>query len=313
MRWLSLLLGICLSMVAHADAHWDADAKLFLHRNAPSDGYPYRLYAPPHVGPHEKLPLIVFLHGSGQNGDNNEDQIADGANGAMQLLDAARAQHKRILFAAPQSPQDYWVPGKVMAVIADIEQRWPVDRDRVVLTGLSSGGTGVWDVAMGKPKYDQGHGDDLHRRSLYTFWKRSVAPPAMLAFDAPDHNYCVARRQSTSTPLQALVLLNDIQITESARFISQRALQHFPDSPEQRILYTFKSIADRDPTATELSILKRLYQEQYDSFSADLNSAKKLLSVGESKTDPSLDPIDLATGTVLAEALLNSDDAIMRR
>jgi len=151
MRWLSLLLGICLSVVAHADAHWDADAKLFLHRDAPPDGYPYRLYAPPHVGPHEKLPLIVFLHGSGQNGDNNEDQIADGANGAMQLLDAARAQHKRILFAAPQSPQDYWVPAKVMAVIADIEQRWPVDRDRVVLTGLSSGGTGVWDVAKAWP------------------------------------------------------------------------------------------------------------------------------------------------------------------
>jgi hypothetical protein len=172
---------------------------------------------------------------------------------------------------------------------------------------------GVWDVAMGHPKYDQGHGDDLHRRSLYTFWKRSVSPPAMLAFDAPDHNSCVARRQSTSTPLQALVLLNDIQIPESARFISQRALEHAPNSPDQRILWTFNSIANRTPTERELSILKRLYQEQYDSFSSDPVSAKKLLEVGESKNDPTLDPIDLATGAVLAEALLNSDDAIMRR
>jgi hypothetical protein len=166
---------------------------------------------------------------------------------------------------------------------------------------------------MGKPKYDQGHGDDLHRRSLYTFWKRSVAPPAMLAFDAPDHNYCVARRQSTSTPLQALVLLNDTQITESARFISQRAITEAGDSPESRILWTFRTIADRDPTDRELSILKQLYHEQYETFSNDLPSAKKLLAVGESKNDPTLDPIDLATGTVLAEALLNSDDAIMRR
>ncbi|HEY2584368.1 MAG TPA: DUF1549 domain-containing protein, partial [Tepidisphaeraceae bacterium] len=70
---------------------------------------------------------------------------------------------------------------------------------------------GVWEVAMGHPNYDQGHGDDLHRRSLYTFWKRSVPPPAMMAFDATDRNYCVVHRQSTSTPLQALALLNDVQ------------------------------------------------------------------------------------------------------
>ncbi|MER3546489.1 MAG: hypothetical protein C4338_02345 [Rhodanobacteraceae bacterium] len=151
MRWLGLLLGICLGSGALADAHWNADAKLFLYRAAPAGGYPYRLYLPPHLEPNEKLPLIVFLHGSGQNGDNNEDQIADGANGAMQLLDTARAEHKRILFAAPQSPQDYWVPAKLMAVIADIETHWPVDRNRIVLTGLSSGATGVWDVAKTWP------------------------------------------------------------------------------------------------------------------------------------------------------------------
>lgn len=151
MRWLILLLGMGLGLAALADAHWDADAKSFLHRAAPAGGYPYRLYVPPHIAAHENLPLIVFLHGSGQNGNNNEDQIAWGANGAMQLLDTARAEHKRILFAAPQSPQDYWVPAKVMGVIADIERHWPVDRDRIVLTGLSSGGTGVWDVAKAWP------------------------------------------------------------------------------------------------------------------------------------------------------------------
>ena len=151
MRWLILLLGMGLGLAALADAHWDADAKSFLHRAAPAGGYPYRLYVPPHIAAHENLPLIVFLHGSGQNGNNNEDQIAWGANGAMQLLDTARAEHKRILFAAPQSPQDYWVPAKVMAVIADVERHWPVDRDRIVLTGLSSGGTGVWDVAKAWP------------------------------------------------------------------------------------------------------------------------------------------------------------------
>ena len=108
---------------------------------------------------------------------------------------------------------------------------------------------GVWDVAMGHPKYDQGHGEDLHRRSLYTFWKRSVPPPAMLAFDSPDRNYCVARRQSTSTPLQALALLNDVQITEAARFLSQRMIKEGGDSIDQRVAWMFRLVTDREPTS----------------------------------------------------------------
>ena len=144
-----LLFGIGVAAMprALADAHWNADAKLFLYRSAPAGGYPYRLYAPRDIGPHERLPLIVFLHGSGQNGDNNEDQIADGANGAMHLLDVARRMRMRLLFAAPQSPQDDWVPAKIMAAIADIEREWPVDRNRIVLTGISTGATGAWDMA----------------------------------------------------------------------------------------------------------------------------------------------------------------------
>jgi hypothetical protein len=172
---------------------------------------------------------------------------------------------------------------------------------------------GVWEVAMGHPTYNQGHGDDLHRRSLYTFWKRTVPPPAMMAFDATDRNYCVVRRQSTSTPLQALALLNDVQITEAARFISQRAIREAGDSPEDRVKWIFRLITDRSPTAAELTILKQMQAEQREIFMNDPASVKKLLSEGEAKNDPSLDPVELATGTVLAEAMLNHDDAIMRR
>ncbi|MDQ3624237.1 MAG: DUF1553 domain-containing protein, partial [Verrucomicrobiota bacterium] len=85
---------------------------------------------------------------------------------------------------------------------------------------------GLWEeIAMGKPRYEQGRGEDLHRRSLYTFWKRTVPPPAMTTFDAADRSYCTVRRQSTSTPLQALALLNDVQIVEAARLIAQRMLK----------------------------------------------------------------------------------------
>ena len=172
---------------------------------------------------------------------------------------------------------------------------------------------GVWEVAMGHPNYDQGHGGDLHRRSLYTFWKRSVPPPAMMAFDATDRNYCVVHRQTTSTPLQALALLNDVQITEAARFISQRTMREGGDTPEARIAWMFRLITDRGPTGPELKILMQMEAEQREIFSNDPASAKKLLSEGEARNDPSLDPLDLATGTVLAEAMLNHDEAVMRR
>lgn len=143
------ILGASPAATVRSNAGWYAQA---LYRRAPgAGGLPYRLFAPPHVGAREKLPLIVFLHGSGQNGDNNEDQIAEGANGALQLLDEARRKHIRLLFAAPQSPQDYWVPAEVMTVIADIEHEWPVDHHRIVLTGLSTGATGVWDMAKAYP------------------------------------------------------------------------------------------------------------------------------------------------------------------
>ena len=172
---------------------------------------------------------------------------------------------------------------------------------------------GVWDVAMGHPVYDQGHGDDLHRRSLYTFWKRSVPPPVMLTFDASDRNYCVVRRQSTSTPLQALALLNDTQIVEAARHISQRMLHEGGDTLDHRIAWAWRLITSRGPSDKELSLLKGLFDEQREIFAKDPKAAEELLGVGEARSDESLNKIDLAAGTVLAQAILNHDAAVMRR
>jgi hypothetical protein len=172
---------------------------------------------------------------------------------------------------------------------------------------------GVWDVAMGHPTYEQGHGDDLYRRSLYTFWKRSVAPPVMLTFDASDRNYCVVKRQSTSTPLQALALLNDTQIVESARHVSQRMLKEGGDTLEQRIAWAWRLITSREPTDKEMVVLKELFNEQHEIFAKDPKSADELLKVGEKQSDESLNKIELAAGTVLAEAMFNHDATVMRR
>lgn len=172
---------------------------------------------------------------------------------------------------------------------------------------------GLWAIAMGQPHYDQGHGDDLHRRSLYTFWKRTVPHPAMVTFDAAERNVCIAKRQSTSTPLQALALLNDVQIVEAARFAAQRMLLEGGATDEARVAWLFRTICSRAATEKESQILVALVNEQRELFKANPTEATKLLAVGEAKNDAKLEAIELAAGTVLAEAIYNLDEAVMRR
>lgn len=172
---------------------------------------------------------------------------------------------------------------------------------------------GLWDIAMGRPQYDQSHGPDLYRRSLYTFWKRTVPPPAMMTFDAADRSYCTVRRQSTATPLQSLALLNDPQIIEAARFVAQRMLKEGGDSVESRVAWVFQLVTSRPPSAREAEILKQMYLEQRADFVSDAEAAKKLLAVGEAKSDTALAPADLAAGTIVALAILNHDEAVHRR
>ncbi|HEV2294168.1 MAG TPA: DUF1553 domain-containing protein [Tepidisphaeraceae bacterium] len=172
---------------------------------------------------------------------------------------------------------------------------------------------GLWDVAMGKPTYDQDKGEGLYRRSLYTFWKRTVPPPAMTLFDAADRSNCTVQRQSTSTPLQALALLNDPQIVEAARFVSQRMLMEDGATLDDRIGWAVRLLTGRAANSRELEVLKQLYAEQRALFAADPDAATKLLKVGEKPNDETLDRADLAAGTVLAIALFNHDGAVMRR
>jgi hypothetical protein len=173
---------------------------------------------------------------------------------------------------------------------------------------------GLWEeIAMGKPHYQPGKGDDLHRRSLYTFWKRTVPHPAMITFDAAERNVCVIRRQQTSTPLQALTLLNDPQIIEAARLMSERMLKEGGAALDDKVAWAFRAAAGRWPSSKETSVLKQLFLEQRQIFAADQQAAAKLLTIGDAVNDPGVSPADLAAGTVLAEAILNHDEAVMRR
>jgi hypothetical protein len=172
---------------------------------------------------------------------------------------------------------------------------------------------GLWDEAMGRPAYPRSKGPDLYRRTLYTFWKRTAPPPTSVAFDAADRSVCTARRQSTSTPLQALALLNDPQIVEAARFLGQRMLKVGGPTRADQAAWAFRLVATRAATDKERTILAKLFDEEAAVFVGDPKAAEKLLTVGDGKTDPALKPAELAAATSVALTILNHDAAVMRR
>jgi mono/diheme cytochrome c family protein len=172
---------------------------------------------------------------------------------------------------------------------------------------------GLWNEAMGRPAYPRSKGPDLYRRTLYTFWKRTAPPPTSVAFDAADRSVCTVRRQSTSTPLQALALLNDPQIVEAARFLGHRMLNERGATRADQAAWAFRVVATRAATERERTILARLYDEQAALFEADPKAAERLLAVGDGKTDAKLRPADLAAATAVALTILNHDAAVVRR
>jgi hypothetical protein len=163
------------------------------------------------------------------------------------------------------------------------------------------------------PAYKQSVGHDLYRRSLYTVWKRTAPMPNMLAFDAASREVCVARRQATSTPLQALVLLNDPQFVEAARALGERTLKEGGAGAAERVRFAFRQLASRAPTTEETRLLVALYEQQRWLFRRNPGEAVKLIKIGERKPESTLPPEELAAATVLAQTILNLDATIWKR
>ncbi len=159
-------------------------------------------------------------------------------------------------------------------------------------------------------RFVQSHGPDLYRRSLYTFWKRTSPPPSLTAFDAPNRETCTVARERTSTPLQALVLIDDPTYTEASRVLAERTMTQGGTKAEERIAFAFRLATARMPTARETGILLDLFQKQHRRFSADPQKALSLLQVGEMPRDGHLDPAELAAWTSVASTILNLDETI---
>jgi hypothetical protein len=163
------------------------------------------------------------------------------------------------------------------------------------------------------PEYVPDRGRGLYRRSLYTFWRRTSPPPNMTIFDAPSRETCIARRQLTTTPLQPLVTLNDPQFVEAARGLGERMLHQAGFSLDDRLAFAFRCGCTRRPTRRELSLISTLYHHQLEWFRQHPDAARGFLRTGEHPPDERLDAVELAAATVVANAILNLDAAVMTR
>ncbi|MGH8247555.1 MAG: DUF1553 domain-containing protein, partial [Gammaproteobacteria bacterium] len=171
----------------------------------------------------------------------------------------------------------------------------------------------LWkDTSMQDMDYLQSRGDDLYRRNLYTFWKRTIAPPLLVNFDAAMRESCVVRETRTNTPLQALNLMNDVTFLEAARFVGQRMMKEGGNGPANRLRYGFRLALGRWPEPAEEAIVRDTYQYHLDYFSHEPARARAYLQHGDSPPDPALDPRDLAAYASVASLLLNLDETVTK-
>ncbi|MCA9146860.1 MAG: DUF1553 domain-containing protein, partial [Planctomycetales bacterium] len=175
---------------------------------------------------------------------------------------------------------------------------------------------GLWLEINNRPNYSKeyptGSGDDLYRRSLYTYWKRTLPPPTMAAFDAPEREFCLVRRSRTNTPLQALVVLNDPQFVEAARHLAARMMNEGGHDIDSRLVTGVRMALARPPSADELEELRAYYKSELAYFAEHQDAAMKLLQVGQSPRNDQLDIVDHAAYTSVARLLLNLDETLTK-
>ena len=162
---------------------------------------------------------------------------------------------------------------------------------------------------MGRFHYESSVGGDLYRRSLYSFWRRSVAPTAF--FDAAKRRNCEVRQVRTNTPLHALNLLNDDNYIEAAHNLAIQAIDRY-ESKQQRIKFLFRSVISRSPSDKELRILAKQLDDIANEFARGPHAADELAHVGQGDLPKHIRTPELATYMMLSSTILNLDEAITR-
>ena len=176
---------------------------------------------------------------------------------------------------------------------------------------------GLWLEINNRPNYSRAYphtreAQELYRRSMYTFWKRTVPPPSMATFDAPEREYCVVQRSRTNTPLQAFVMLHDPQFVEAARQLAGRMIREAGSESSKRIVHGFELCMARPPTAGEIELMEKSLAERLAYFRSHPDAAKSLLSVGEAPFDDAFDAAELAAYASVARIMLNLSEFITK-
>jgi mono/diheme cytochrome c family protein len=174
---------------------------------------------------------------------------------------------------------------------------------------------GLWkDMTFSNmTNYDQAKDEGLWRRSLYTFWKRTILNPAMLTFDATGREFCKVRETRTNTPLQALNLMNDTTYIEAARMLAQRMMLECSNRPDQRLAWAFRSLTSRSPSEAEQKVLLDSFSAQLAYFRKHPEKAETLLTIGEKRNNNKLDAAELAAYAMTASLILNLDETITKQ
>ena len=174
-------------------------------------------------------------------------------------------------------------------------------------------GGDLWKESNGmSPPYQQSVGQDLYRRSLYSVWKRTAPLPNMLAFDAEPREVCIVKRARTNTPLQALVLMNDVQFVEASRKLAEQAIEQCGTNKEG-IAFAFRALAGRLPDSKETKLLMKLLKDERAHYAKRKDAAARLVAIGESETNAEMATIDVAAMTTVCQAILNLDATIWKR
>jgi hypothetical protein len=171
---------------------------------------------------------------------------------------------------------------------------------------------GLWKEIATDSEYVQDTGENLYRRSLYTYWKRTVAPPSMITFDAAARETCVVRETRTNTPLQALTLMNDVTFVEAARMLAQRVMSEDGSTAQDRLTLAFRLVTGRSPRSAELDILLRGLGEYLAGFRANPDAARALVSAGEFPRNETLDICEQAAFAAVAGLILNLDEVVTK-
>jgi hypothetical protein len=166
---------------------------------------------------------------------------------------------------------------------------------------------------LASANYVRDKGEGLWRRSLYTYWKRTILSPTMQVFDASAREFCNVREVRTNTPLQSLNLMNDVTYIEAARLLAERAVKEGGANAEQRLAWAFRVVTSRVPSANELRVLLRSLNGQREKYAAHPPNAAQLLSIGERRNDARLDQVELAAYSTVMSLLFNLDEAITKQ